>query len=885
MRGQKQRCDPPAWLSRLLLWFCDDDLVEAMEGDLYEAYKAIRRQRGVRAADLFYFRNVMRFLKPRFMQKLSNTQDYVPKMGNYLKVSLRNFGKYKLVSAINLLGFAIGLSVIVLAGEYVHYQLSADRFVPHADRVYRIIRGYRSQVYANLAFNNYCQSGKAAQMMNVEAFRQLPEIESVAQFAMSNSAIMGREYFVEAGDKRLPENKVLFTNTPTAFQDIFQWKVLAGRYDGNLMNKVVVTERTAHKYFGEDWVLKAVGASMKVGQSDYVVAAVIEDVPDNAHFDFSIAVMVEVLPNSWGAYTYALFKPFEALEAMEEKVTEAGYLASPNAREDPLEKGLYLQPLTSIHLGSDHLYELENNINPVYIYLFAIIGLVMLLITSTNYINLTVAIYANRFKEVGVRKVIGARKKDIRSQFLFESVFTTLLALPVALGLVYISLPYFNGLMAVKLQQAVVFSATHLGLVVFITLVIGMVCGLYPAVVLARRPPLSLFQKGGQAAFSGVRLRKLLIGLQFLLLMVLSGFAFYLNRQLHYVNEKELGFDREGILYFGLRSVEKYELIKAELLKNPNVLGVGTGGLPGNNPFNTMTYRFEGIDEVFDDAHQVYMDLGAARALGLWSSAFEDLVQGKRKVMVMNETAALKYEQITGKNRSSLLGSNLIEAPRYENEDGSFGFRVPIDGFIDDYNYFSLREQHSPLFIHVYRKVDWVSDMHVKINPDALYQTVDFVQDTYYQYEQEQPFNGAFLEDRLRLLYGNENRIADLVAALSYLSVLLAFAGLIGLTYYMARLRQREVAIRKVLGAGMSSLLGIMSREFLIMALVASLIAIPLTLYAVNFWLESFAFHIMPDVFTLLILGLLGMLFMLVAVVSQSYHTANSNPVGALKQE
>ena len=884
MRGDT-RHSPPGWLNRLLLWFCDDALVEEIEGDLHEEYLAIYRQQGRARANRRYFISVLKFLKPRFMQKLSNTQDYVPRFGNYLKVSLRNFGKYKLVSAINLVGFAIGLAVIMIAGEYLYYQLSADRFIPNSERVYRITRGYRSQVYANLGFSDYYQSTRASQLANVRAFGQIPEVEAVTQFTISNSAIMGREFFVEGNGKRLPEEAVLYTNTPESFQEIFDWPILSGSLSGELGNGLIITRETALKYFGDAWPTMAVSAPMRVGEGEFLVKAVMEDIPENAHLSFSMAALVDSIPYTWGAYTYARFRPFDNLKAMEQKITEASYLVDPDAEEDANEKGLYLQPVRDIHLGSNHLYELESNIDPLYVYLFAVIGLIMLVITATNYINLTVAIYANRLKEIGVRKVIGARKKDIRSQFLFESVFITFMSLPIALLLVYLALPAFNNMMGLTLSQAVVFSPLHLGLVSLLALLIGFMCGIYPAGLLAARPLLSLFRGGQAQKLGGVNLRKALIGFQFLLLMVLSGFAFYVNQQLQFVQDKELGFEKEGILSFGLRGVEKFNLVKAELLKNPNVLEVGTGGLPGNNPFNTVNYRFEGIDEVFDDGNLVYMDLGSARALGLESPVFAALEQGKERVLVLNETAARKYEQVSGRSRLDLVGKNLIEAPQAEQEDGSFGYPEPIDGFIPDYHFFSLREDYNPLFVYVYRDIQWAFDMNVKINTAALYETVDFVEDIYYQFEKEQPFRATFLEDRLRALYGSENRVSELVAALSYLSVFLAFAGLVGLTYYMARLRQREVAIRKVLGARIGSLLGLMSREFLVMALLASVVAIPVSLLAINYWLDGFAFHVNPSVFSLSILAIAAIGLMLLGVLSQSYNTARSNPVNALKQE
>lgn len=883
MKQHHKPSSPPGWLNKFLIWFCDDDRSEEIEGDLYEEYQEQYSSHGKSRANRHYFFSVLKFIKPRFSQKLSNTQDYVPRFGNYLKVSLRNFSKHKLVSSINIFGFAIGLAVMVLAGEYLIHQLSADRFVPNAERVYRVVWGYRSQVYSSLSFK---ESTRLGQREMINALKQIPEVEAAAQFTTSNSAIMGREFFATANDKRMSEKEVLFTNTPEAFQDIFDWPVLAGSLKGELFGQVMLTKSTAKRFFGEDWQTSSIGQPIQLGEANYLIKAVVADVPESAHLSFNMVAMVDSIPYTWGAYTYTRLKEFDDLKAMEYKVTEAARSINLTERDDPLQKGMFLQPLTDIHLGSDHLYELESNVNPTYVYLFAMIGLIMLVITCTNYINLTIAMYANRLKEIGVRKVIGARRKDIRLQFLFESIFITLLALPLALALVYGTLPHFNAMMNVQLSLNLLLSGTHLMVLFMLTITIGLFCGLYPAGLLAREPLLFLLknQKGGSGARQ-LSLRKTLIGFQFLLLMILSGFAFYVNRQLTYVNEKELGFDKEGVLSFGFSGAERYAILKQKLLANPNILEVGSGGLPGNEPFNTVTYRFEGVDQVFDDGSQLYMDLGAARALGLWSDAFEDLKEGKDRVMVMNETAVRKYEQISGEPRENLVGKMLIESPYDRQDDGTVGYPAQVNGFIKDFHYFTLREEHSPLFLTVYNEMSWLYNVQVKVNKAAQGETLDFIEQAYKELESDRPFTAVFLEDRLKQLYDAEDRIAGLVVALSYLSVMLAFSGLIGLTYYMAQQRQHEIAIRKVLGARVSVLLALMSREFLVMALWASVIAIPITIYLVNYWLSSFAFHVTPNVLNLIVLGGLGIAIMMVGVVSQSVQVVRNSPVDALKQE
>lgn len=816
------------------------------------------------------------------MQKLKRTQDFVPKFGNYFKVALRNVSRHKLVAGINLVGLTIGLAVMIFSAAYLRHQLTADQYMADSDRIYRIVYNYRSQTYSNLQFTNSSRSG---QLANVKVFADVPEVEDVAQFVTSNSNIMGRSFFVEANERKLTGGPILYTNTPLALQNIFQWNFLMGNMPQNNSEGVILSDKMAKRYFGEA-LDAAVGSTIYIDEKAFLIRGIVEHIPENAHFDFNMIAMVDSIPYSWGAYTYAKLKPTSAnIDAVAKKITEASYINDPDAETDPLEKGLGLQPLKEIHLGSDYLYELEANVKPIYIYLFAAIGLIVLIITITNYVNLAVAINANRFKEVGVRKVIGARKKDVFIQFIFEAIVSVVLALLFALASVYALLPYFNQLLSVELLWSSITSLQNLVLLLFFSLSIGVISGLYPSAILSTKSLLNLLSKKGSSGNGKMSLRKVLLGFQFFLLVLMAGFAFYVNEQLDYVTTTDLGFEKEGILTLDIQNQEKFKSFKDELLKNPNILEVGSGGTPGNNPYNTITYKFQDIDEVFDDANQIYMDYAAARMLGLKSEAFELLDEGKSMVYLLNVAAGLKYEQITKKPMLSLIGTNLTEEPEWVREDGSNGISTAIDGFVQDFHYFTKKQSFNPLLIRVYKEIPWIYGVNVKIKTQNLVETMGLIEDAYYNVEKERPFNAEFLDERLENLYTEEFKVALIVKILSVLSVVLALAGLIGLTYYSAKLKQREVAIRKVLGANARQILGLMSREFFWVGLLALLVALPITLYAVNQWLDNFAFHVDSQLWVLIIIGGIGLAIMLVGVISQSYKTTKMNMVEPLKQE
>jgi putative ABC transport system permease protein len=877
---------PSRWGQKLLSWFCDDNLVEAIEGDLFEAFFFDLAQFGWRKANRIYLISVLKFIKPQFMQKFKASQDFTPQLSNYLKMTVRNFKKHSLVAGVNLFGFTLGLAVMIFVALYLKNELSADKQIPQAELVNRIIWNYRSQTYSNLPFIGWTDSDQNAQKAYLNAFAEIPEIDNIAQFVISNTAIMGREYFIEGNGKRIANDKILFTNTPEPLQEIFNWSLLAGKFQPNDLNGAILTKSIAISLFGNDKYLASIGDFVVVNNQTLVIRAIIEDIPDNSHLDFSMVAAVNQIPNSWGAYTYTKLVEGSSIDLVAEKITEAYYTIQPNKRDDPLEKGMLLQPILDIHIGSNHLYELENNTNPVYLLIFGVIGLLILVITCTNYLNLSIALYSHRLKEIGIRKVIGAHRSDIRRQFLFEALFNSLVALPLAILSVNLGLPYFNQMMVVSLEMSTVLSPDFLVYTVFLTLTVGLLSGLYPSIFLSSKSVLALMKNKLSIKNNSVfSIRRVLIGVQFFLLVLLCGFGFFIQKQMQFIKTKDLGFNPEGVVYFTLSDAEQFKLARTELLKNPNIIAVGNGGVPGNNQFNQMTFSYDSVDEVFDDGYQIYMDVAMAEALGIKSADFGLLNDGRNSIVLLNETAAARYEKLTGESRSELIGKQFIEAPSSQNENGTMGYPVNIDGFISDFNFFSLRETNNPFMVTVFKEMPWVYDVVVKLKTDDLFSTIDEIEQVYYQYESELPFQLGFLEERLEKLYANENRIANIVVLLAVLSIVLAYLGLMGITYYAAKARQKELAIRKVLGADVLRILIVMSKEFLITALVATVIAIPLTIFAANIWLEGFAFKIKPEPFSLIIIGLAAIVIMLSGVISQSSRTANANPISSLRTE
>lgn len=509
----------------------------------------------------------------------------------------------------------------------------------------------------------------------------------------------------------------------------------------------------------------------------------------------------------------------------------------------------------------------------------------VMLITIANYVNLSIALYSNRLKEIGVRKVIGARKKDIRRQFLFEAIFNALISLPLAIVLVNALLPSFNSVMGLTLTFENLFQAQFLISLILVISLIGLISGLYPALLLSRKSLLSLIQNKFGSKGKGQSLRRFLVGSQFLLLVMLCGFGWYVQQQMDYMNNRDLGFEREGVIYFDVGNVEVFRRLKYELRSIPEVKAFGHGSVPGNRMFNSVAFKYEGSEEIFDDAHQLYLDYGAAQARGFQSDALKELDNGRNSIYLVNETAAKRYEEVTKNPKNDIIGTRLVESPLDVQEDGTQGYPEVIDGIIADFNYFSLKENYNPLTIKIFKETDWVFSGIAKIETADMFNTISAIEAIYNQQEVETPFKVAFLEDRLEVLYEDDNRVANLVSILAVLAIVLAYFGLLGITYYTAKLRQKEMAIRKVFGASIQTILLVMSKDFLKVALIALVICVPLTIFCANQWLVAFAFRIDPNPVGLLVIGIAASALMLSGVLIQSFKTASNNPIEPLRTE
>ncbi len=884
---------PPKWATRLLHWFCDELLLEEIEGDLYEAYQYRAKREGPGRAGWKYTLDVLRFFRPYAFEKYSRSKQFIPMFKNYYKIAIRNILKRKSFTAINLTGLTLSLSVVLLVGLFLQYHLTFDDHYPDSDRIYRIGNNYRSQSYTCYPFDGYYRADRKTELRFYDLLKSLPEVRQAVYLMPSNTAPsrLG-DCFLEMPGKRIEEEQILFTNTPADFLEVFPQEQLTGSFTDfrNKINSVLLTRSVAEKLFGWDWrKQEVVGQSFSILEDQYTIAGVVEDGPANSHFQYNLIINVEDL-DGWGAYTYFKTKNPIDREAFIAKLNPQLDQVEPGYSEDPRQRPPYIQNIEEIHTSQrDILYEMKARISPTVLRIFGAVALVILIITWVNYMNLSIAMYTQRQREIGMRKVMGARAMDISFQLMTEIVLIALLAFPIAWTLVYTVLPTFSGLMDISLSREKLYQPGILLLAVGLTVFTGIVSGIYPAIVFSRKKLTRLFSdrlSQTQGKY-GRSVRRALLGLQFLLLVAMVSITVYIYQQMQYVQQKELGYNSEGVVSIPADGAEKHQRLKTKLLAMPGVEHVGSGALPGANMFNQTTYRLEGEEEVYDDAHILDIDLGLMRALAIEHPAFERLEAGMDSVQLINQTFADKLERLYGYSPSELIGKNVISEPEYvDEESGQVGFPYGIHGVLPDIHFFSLKHRLNPLIFEIRKDREYAGNTVVKFTDGVNFHlALGKVKDAYETVESEIPFAYTFLDERIEKLYRSERRSLWLISVLSLVAIVLAVMGLVGLVSFLVHTRQKEISIRKVFGASVGQILLLINREFVWLMIAATMLAVPLVYLIMNNWLDNFAYRIPINPVWIILAGMLSLLIVMAVVSLQSRRTARTSPAETLAAE
>jgi len=798
-----------------------------------------------------------------------------------LKMAWRGYARDRVFTGLNLLSLIIGLFVTYVAIYYVRFELSYDTFHKKADSIYRLTRTYRSQDYSIIGFPNWDGTAGNEQQRQLDAIKNATGVTDAVQFVTSDG-----ETFVEANGRRVQIANLLRTNTPRSFCKVFSWTIREGSFEDFAAgtNKVILTERVARLLFG-DALAGAVQKRIKVGTDYYTVAAVMADVPLNSHVDFSMAISTSRLPY-WGGRVYVQTEKKADPKAVTVAINAAMAALNPRLALDPLYKTHLLQPLTSLHLRSNILYELKPPGNRLYLLLIGCFAVCIALITLFNYANLSLAIKLKQHKNIGVRKAMGASSGAIAVQFWVEGVLLSLLALPAVALLIRVCVPVFNELMNVAIPASVFANSLTIPALMLLALLFGTLASGITAIKLAPQKALSLFTKPAQTPRRfAIPVRSYLVVSQFALLIGLTAVCYFITRQIRFIDTKELGFRQEGILY-AYTAPEVQNVFQAQLRQLPGVETVGNGSSFGIEPFNQVTYKLPESDVVFDDARQLYLDPAAVRAYDLRLTMNQQA--GKplpEPYTLINRTAAEKLATHQRVPVESLIGKTIITEPEYVDENRRVGIPFTIAGIFEDINVFSLHQKVEPYFITVSSRLRMDGRTIVQYDPTTTGKTLASIHKIYSSLKQQSPLEVEFLAENVASLYRQDRRTASLLTYFNIIALLLAGIGTVGITLFMTISRTKEIGIRKVLGASALSIIQSTTQEYVYLIGMALLISTPVAVYVANAWLANFAYRIDIQLIVFVFIGLLTLLFTTFLVGVIAYRASMANPVNSLRSD
>lgn len=884
---ERQDRRPPRSAEAFLQWFCDDAFLEEVQGDLHELYLRRCELYGARLSAFLYWLDAVRFFRPYLLKR----RLFVPQFGevsmfhNYLKIAFRNVMRHKAYSFINIFGLVIGLTACILILLFVQDELSYDRFHARAERIFRVTHEEEKDgVWRHFAYN-YAPLTPAL-------LTEFPQIEKAVR-VFRNSVLVELD-----SDTRFQEDSFVFADS--TFFDIFSFEFKYGNPERALQSPydLVLTCEAAEKYFGQE---NPVGRVLTVeNKYDFRVTGVLQKLPPNTHlqFDFVAAmgsirdIMGWVLEPGKGwyyppMYTYVLLPPDYPVRDLQAALPE--FVARTMGGNTSYKRRLHLQPITDIHLRSNLDGEMAATGSMTQVTILTTIAFFILLIACINFMNLATARAANRALEVGMRKVVGARRKDLMVQFYGESMCYALAALALAVLLVELLLPEFNLLVGKELS--ILYADDWLVLLSLcgFSVLVGLISGSYPALLLSGFRPVKVLQQASGCALSvegkgHTRLRAVLVVAQFAISIALIISASVIKQQVDYVQSKSPGFQKEQLIVAPVRDdaiQSNWLALKHELLSHPDVLSIAaTSTIPGIERDIDFPIKTRGAD--VDDGWNIQtmmVDHDFISTLGMEIVAGRDFSASHttdvNQAFILNEAAVRKlgWQDAVGKEIEMLHVQ--AGAPK----------RGKVIGVVQDFHFRSLHHQIEPLALQIAPASYYLDNLVIKVETQRLSETLTYLEQKWHELAPHRPFEYTFLDSVFEQLYLKEKKLSKIFTYASVLAILIGCLGLFGLASYTAERRTREIGIRKVLGATVLDILALLSGEFLLLVSIAFLIASPLTYYGMSQWLQNFDYSIELSLAHFLVCGLLALLIALFTVGLQAMKAAVANPVNSLRYQ
>lgn len=859
---------PPVPAEWFLLQLVEKEEREFIQGDLREFYLERYRTSGWFGANIWYLFQIIKsfhkFLNISFSGGLAMFK-------NYILIAFRTLKKNKVFSFINISGLAVGLACFFLMIILIQFESSFDDFHENSKNIYRVVQKVNEGSYQGSSY--YCGSDAplaGALMANV------PEVKAATRYLVSDNTLLqkGEQYFYENG---------IYGDND--FFEVFSFKMLTGDKHSSLSEpfSIVISEKLAWKVFKNE---NPAGKTLKLdSKHELKITGIYENVPVNSHFRFDFIISINSLPflygnknilNRWGNFvykTYLLLRENYPPNELEEKIPAV----MGKYTDKKLRSRIFLQPTKNIHFETHFNFDNAVTIEKSYIYLYSVIAFLILIIACINYMNLCSALYTRRARETGIRKVIGAYRRQLFFQYLGESFIYTLISTVFAVILTVLYLPHFNTLINREISFGF-FNLTGLlsasGLIItFVTVIAGS----YPAFFISGFSPVNIIKKTIFSSKGNMRVRSPLIVIQFAVSIGLIICTMIVYYQLNYIDKRDIGYSRDNILVVQMRHMDirdrsqniKNDLLKYHSIKNvscTNALPIGvTYGGPrdfiddtGKNVKMEIFYSY--VDKDFIDVFDV--EFAAGRNFS------EERGRDLNRSIILNETAVkqLGWKEAVG-NTVNIDGTNL-----------------KVIGIINDFHYWTFHNSVKPYGL-LQAPPEYTRYICVKMNPDNIRDTVGYIEGIYRKYISEYPFESFFLDDHYNEQYLTEQRFGEILMSFSLLAVFIAAFGLFGLATFIIENKTKEIGIRKVLGSSVPGILILLSKNFAGCVLLANIIAWPASFYIMRKWLENFAYRIgmspkyflMSFIITLIIAG--------ITISYQTIKAARANPADSLKYE
>lgn len=804
---------------------------------------------------------------------------------NYFKIAFRNLYRYKGFSLINILGLAIGLTGCLLIGLFVWDENQYDKFVKDGNHIYRMYlketakNGNRTLANTPPAFATYLK-------------QNYPEVEQTSRlFLWSGKMLM------EVGEEKAYENKGFIADSN--FFSVFPLEFSKGDAATALADplSVVITEDIASKYFGKS---DPIGKTIKLDKTDFAVKGVLAKIPEHFHLDFNYIIPMAAagLPaermEKWGwqqFFTYVKVKEGTDINKLQIKFSET---ARKESEAEDREEVTFLpdfQPLKNIHLHSSSFeYDIAKRGNATYVQGLTIIAIFVLLIACFNFINLATARSFRRAKEIGVRKVVGADRKQLIFQFTGETILIAIISVVIAVVATLLLLPSLNAFTNKSISFNPIANPLLGLLIIGVTLLIGILSGLYPALFMSGFQPIKVL-KGlkptGNGGGSAATLRKALVIVQFALSALLIVCTVIVYRQMNFLHQKDLGFNKDQLIYFNAQSDvnEKAQVFIEELKRSGGVVSVTGGyGLPGDQ-FATDGIIVPGKEgDKKYTAIQVLGDYDYIKTMGLNVIAGRDFSKNMatdvREAFIINETAV---KDLGFGTPEKAIGRDL-KWEEWAPEDSLNPVKKgKVIGVVQDFHMKSLHEKLSTTVIQIYPQV--LSKFAVKVKAADLPNTIAHIKTTWDKFSPEYPLDYKFLDENFAAMYSSEDKLSTLLWIFTIMAIFVGCMGLFGLAAFSAEQRVKEIGIRKVLGASVMNIVSMLSITFLKPVLIASLIAFPIAWWAMNSWLQDFEYRVTISWWVFLLAGIAALVIALVTVSFQSVKAATINPVKNLRTE